>query len=299
MARARRTDLVQPFLHIYSRGADQQDIFSADHDRRLLEQLMAEASERHAIGIHALAFMYNHFHVIVDRRSGGDVSAALQFALGRYALAYNAAAERTGPLFTGRFGATEIETSEQLLQCSRYLHLNPLEFVPLAAITSYRWSTLSAYAGRREAPPWLTTDYLPSLYHRSAEEYVEFVLAPQASDRYGRPVQPWQTLTLTDVDDAVRHHSSGVRQRAPRRGVSDSTLLAITAAVQLRVEKSAAIAAHHGLGSCSSARTAARRGRVRAARDEAFRRRLNAVLDRLRFLADNAGLTLSPPSAAA
>lgn len=265
MTRARRSELIHPTLHVYSRGADRQDIFSGDRDHQLFEELLAELPARSGIRILAVAQMSNHVHLIVDR-SDGDVSAAMQHLFGRYALAYNERTERTGPLFSGRFGATEIASDAQLLQCSRYLHLNPLDIVPLEAVTTYRWSSLGVYAGRRAAPDWLETTRLPRLFHTNDAEYLRFVLTPQPGDRHGRPTEPWRPLTLDDVADAVAAEGGG-RPGHVRRGRTDlARQLAITLAVELRVADTATIADHHGL-SPVSVRTTARRLRVARADD--------------------------------
>jgi hypothetical protein len=199
----------------------------------------------------------------------------------RYALGYNQRTERTGPLFSGRFGATEITSDEQALQCSRYVHLNPLDIVPLPAITAYRWSSLGVYAGRRAAPDWLETGRIPRLLHRSDEEYLRFVLTPQPGDQHGRPVQPWRTLTLDDVTDAVAAEGAG-RPLAARRGRTDlARRLAIGLALELRVADAGTIAAHHGL-SPVSVRTAARRLRVARAEDPTLAARFDRIARRLR-----------------
>lgn len=280
MARTRRFELLHPTLHIYSRGADRQDIFSADRDHALFEELLAELPQRFGIEVHAVAQMNNHVHLIVDR-SEGDVSAAMQFLFSRYALAYNQRTERTGPLFSGRFGATEITSDEQLLQCSRYLHLNPLDIVPRSAITAYRWSSLGVYAGRRDVPDWLQTERIPRLFHRTDDEYLRFVLTPQPGDRQGRPTTPWRTLTLHDVTDAVAAEGGGY-PLAVRRGRTDlARRLAIGLALELRVADVGTLAEHHGI-SPAGVRNAARRLRVARSDDPSLKTRFDRIARRLK-----------------
>lgn len=285
MPRRRRIDLTSPLLHIWTRGVDRQDIFTTDRDRQVFEQRLADMVEHTGVSIHAYAFMHNHVHLIVDRRNG-DVSAALGGVLARYATYFNRSTERTGPLFSGRFGATSIDTDDQALQCSRYVHLNPLEFVPRPAIAAYRWSSLGIYAERRPNPGWVTTDFLAALRHRSPSEYVRYVLEPQSTDQHGRPRRPWDVLTLDDVDDTV---ADVTRQRPaidPSGRLNTSARIAVAAAIELRVRASADIAAHHGLASAVTARTTARRTRVHAQQDPALDRQLRQVVDRLRAAAE-------------
>ena len=273
MGRRNRADLVHPFLHVYTRGADQQDIFSSYHDRLVMEQLLASFVDDHAVAIHAYCLMSNHIHLLVDR-AHGDISAAMRQLLGCYGRYYNVEHDRTGPVFTGRFNAVEVKTDAQALQLSRYIHLNPLKFTPHSAITRYRWSSLPVYAGSRPAPDWLTTGFVDRIHHRSAGQYVSYVLERQPTDEAdGRPRRAWSIAELEDVDRAAAHVTD-VEPDAVIDGASKrarlARLAAITVAVGMRVASPADLRDHYGFTSPSGARNAARRGRVRASDDPGF-----------------------------
>ena len=55
--------------------------------------------------------------------------------------------EQVGPLYQGPFKAVYIETDEQLLHLSRYVHINPTvsNVVTLNALSSYPWSSFPDY----------------------------------------------------------------------------------------------------------------------------------------------------------
>jgi REP element-mobilizing transposase RayT/transposase-like protein len=181
MARHARDLASSTWFHIVNRGVDRQDIFRSNRDRSLFEDLMAESITASQVEVHAYALMSNHFHLLVHS-DGGDVSGAMKALCGRYAAAFNQRHERTGPLFTSRFHSTPVTSDAQLVQTGRYIHRNPLAFVPPAALHSYRWSSLPALLGRRSVPSWLATGVVvpPNV---SADEYLASVRDPQGNDR--------------------------------------------------------------------------------------------------------------------
>ena len=127
-----------------NRGADRQDIFSDDDDRHMFEHHAGDLVRRGLLEIHAYALMDNHFHFL-GRSPQGELSAAMHRLGCEYARWYNRRHRRDGPLFRNRFVSVLIDDEEQLLVASRYIHRNPLAFVPPAALGAYRWSSLGPY----------------------------------------------------------------------------------------------------------------------------------------------------------
>ena len=59
--------------------------------------------------------------------------------------------ERIGHLFQGQFKAVKIDSEEQLLHISRYIHLNPYSSAvvkDLNALQKYEWSSLPEYLNK-------------------------------------------------------------------------------------------------------------------------------------------------------
>ena len=54
-----------------------------------------------------------------------------------------------GPLFQGAFKAVLIETDEQLIHVSRYIHLNPIVSGLVKDLDSYEWSSHVEYLNRQ------------------------------------------------------------------------------------------------------------------------------------------------------
>lgn len=64
-----------------------------------------------------------------------------------YAKYFNIKNKRQGPLFQSMFKAVRVETDEQFLHLSRYIHLNPYTsyLVNREQLPSYPWSSYPAY----------------------------------------------------------------------------------------------------------------------------------------------------------
>ncbi|MFT6762324.1 MAG: putative transposase [Candidatus Aldehydirespiratoraceae bacterium] len=155
------------FFHVFNRGVDRQDVCTADSDRPYFEQLLADTVAETALRIHAYSLMSNHFHPILEAQ-GPDLSDAMWRISRGYPLRYNRAAERSGLLFEGRFGSVPITTDEMLMVEGRYVHRNPIDIVGAAALLTYRFSSLSTYAGCQDGPEWLTTDLLSAPFDDAA-----------------------------------------------------------------------------------------------------------------------------------
>lgn len=118
--------------------------------------------------------MPNHIHLLLRENAEHGISTFLQRVLNAYAKYFNRRHKRTGHLFSGRYHAMHVESDEQFLHVTRYIHLNPhvagLSPDPFA----YSWSSLPEYAGDPAAPPLCHTDLLSSMMRRDV--YRAFVL---------------------------------------------------------------------------------------------------------------------------
>jgi REP element-mobilizing transposase RayT len=280
MGRHHRDFSQSEWFHVFNRGADRQDIFSADRDRTLFESLQAEAFDRFEIELHAYALMTNHVHLLVHAPNGG-LSEAMQRLCSRYATAYNERTERTGSLFTGRFQSVPITSEAQLIWSGRYIHRNPLDIVTPSTLAAYRWSSLGFLLGKWPTPDWLTTGTLLGA-NTNPNDYLDYVLTSQPSDRLDHGgLPPLAPTTWDEIEHAVESVMARSSLDADHRPAELRRTLAITIAVETRAVDAAALAELHGLSDACSARRIARRGRVLAAESASFSALRTGVLAKL------------------
>lgn len=91
--------------------------------------------------------MPNHFHLLVRQNQPNGISRFIGQLSNSYTKYFNTKYHRVGPLFQGEFKAVHIETTEQLLHVSRYIHLNPLVSYLTKDLNTYRWSSYGEYIG--------------------------------------------------------------------------------------------------------------------------------------------------------
>lgn len=77
------------------------------------------------VQIIAFCLMPTHVHVVVEQVTDGGISIFMSNILNSYSRYFNRKYKRLGPLWVGRFKGVSVETDDQMLHLSRYVHLNP------------------------------------------------------------------------------------------------------------------------------------------------------------------------------
>lgn len=92
-------------------------------------------------------FMPNHFHLLLRQHKDFGIQNAMMRLQTSYVKFFNTKYDRVGPLFQGEFKAVHIESDEQLVHVSRYIHLNPVVsgIVHSKSLESYIWSSFPCY----------------------------------------------------------------------------------------------------------------------------------------------------------
>lgn len=156
-----------------NRGAAHRPIFRTSSDAEEFERLLALASQRHGVQIHASCLMTNHFHLLLHAPNGG-VGRFMHLLQSTYSGWFNKRYERDGGLFRSRYHARTVDSVEYRAIVGRYIHRNPLDIRPSVPLEGYRWSSLRHYVGAQPAPAWLRTDVLLESF-TSRQTYGEFV----------------------------------------------------------------------------------------------------------------------------
>lgn len=99
------------------------------------------------VEIIAFCLMPNHFHLLLRETKEKGIKTFLSNVQNAYAKYFNTKYDRTGALFEAIFKGVRIETEEQLLHVSRYIHLNPVTayIIDIKDLEGYKWSSFSAY----------------------------------------------------------------------------------------------------------------------------------------------------------
>ncbi|MFA5933514.1 MAG: transposase [Microgenomates group bacterium] len=184
--------------HVYNRGVEKRLIFTENWDyQRFLQALYYyqfynsknlnfRFSQRLSplnkdfdqntklIDMISYCLMPNHFHLLIKQLQDGGIQKFMQKILNSHTRFFNTKHKRVGPLFQGNFKAVPVETDEQLMQVSRYIHLNPYIAGLTQDLNTYPYSSYQNYIGLGDDKICNKKSVI-SLF-KSAKNYEEFVV---------------------------------------------------------------------------------------------------------------------------
>jgi putative transposase len=183
------------YYHIYNRGLEKKQIFNTTRDyNRFLDALFYYIlanpkpkfsqyqqtnlhqiiNNKHILDIVCYCLMPNHFHLLLRQRDDGGISEFMRKFSNSFTKYRNIKYNRQGPVFQGVFKAVGIETDEQLIHTSRYIHLNPLVSAIVKDLKYYQWSSYHTYTGTNENPLILKDSVMQ--FFKTSHDYENFVL---------------------------------------------------------------------------------------------------------------------------
>jgi putative transposase len=150
MARQPRFVLPGQPQHVIQRGNNRDVIFVAEDDYPFYLEKLASACQRFGCQVHAYVLMTNHVHLLMTPDAEKSIGQIMQ-SVGRYYVQYfNHRYRRTGTLWEGRYKATLIDAEDYLLNCYRYIELNPVRAGMVNHPGAYPWSSYRCTALGKE-----------------------------------------------------------------------------------------------------------------------------------------------------
>lgn len=115
-------------------------------------------------------------HFLLKQLEDKGVPTFMRNFQNSYARYFNTKYERIGALFQALFKAVRVETDEQLLHVSRYIHLNPVTsyLIEVKDLIDYPWSSFPGYM--RKQPKRFASPDLVLNFFKTKKDYQRFVL---------------------------------------------------------------------------------------------------------------------------
>jgi putative transposase len=231
MSRQPRLHVPGGHYHVVLRGNHLEALFASDGDRRVLDDIVADALPAFGARLHAYCWMTNHLHALVqiaDRPLGG----LMQRIAVRYSRYRHRALQTAGHLFERRHRAKLIDVDRYLLAVLRYIHLNPVKAGLVTDAAAYPWCSHRAYLGL-DSVPWLTTQFGLSLLAtdpaRARAAYVTFMGAEPPDHELDA------AIAASDVDSRVVGTDKFAESiRAPDQPRGHSTLAQLAESICAR-----------------------------------------------------------------
>lgn len=127
------------------------------------------------IEIYSFSFMPNHYHFQLKQLQDRGIARFISNFQNSFAKFFNPKNNRYGGLFQNAFKAKWIETDEQFLHISRYIHLNPVTsyLIEFAKLADYPWSSFNWYLNENENK-FINTKFILEMIGNK-EKYKKFV----------------------------------------------------------------------------------------------------------------------------
>ncbi|PJA40964.1 hypothetical protein CO178_01185 [candidate division WWE3 bacterium CG_4_9_14_3_um_filter_34_6] len=123
-------------------------------------------------------FMPTHFHLLIKQVKDGGIVDFISKTKNSFTKYFNKTHNRNGYLFIDRFNAVHIESEEQLLHVSRYIHLNPYSssiVKDINKLENYKWSSYKSYVTNEE-DKLINNRYILKFFGNNKDEYKKFVM---------------------------------------------------------------------------------------------------------------------------
>lgn len=191
---SRATPLInEEYYHIFNRGVNKLPIFANIYDYKRFFRSMTYYQiegpkpsfslfpplsrkldrDKKIVEIVAFCLMPNHFHLLLKQVKDNGITEFLGKLSNSYTKYHNIKHGRVGPILQGEFKSVLVESNEQLLHLSRYIHLNPLVSGITKNLDDYIWSSYPEYLGRIPNP--LCSKEIVLDQFKSSRGYTQFV----------------------------------------------------------------------------------------------------------------------------
>lgn len=213
---SRKTPFVNgEYYHVFNRGVAKMPIFlNVGGYKRFLKTFLYYQIEgpkpkfsrfdpkttqineiKQIVEIISYCLMPNHFHFLLRQIKENGITEFVSKLSNSYTKYFNTKNKRVGPLLQGEFKSVYIETNEQLLHLSRYIHLNPLIGNLVKKLEDYTWSSYLEYA---ENQGNICSKDIILEQFKNSKEYKQFVKDQEA---YGRELDMIKHQLLDGEDE--------------------------------------------------------------------------------------------------
>ncbi|RIW28248.1 transposase [Bacillus salacetis] len=149
MPRKKRTWFPGAMYHITARGNRKDLIYHEREDYHYYLHLLEKAQKRYPFKLHSYCLMPNHIHLLIETEMHSP-STIIHYIHSLYARYFNNKYKCIGHLFQNRFNDKVIKDWKQMMDTSRYIHLNPVKAGLVIKPEKYPWSSYKVFISTSE-----------------------------------------------------------------------------------------------------------------------------------------------------
>lgn len=179
MPRSKRMIGPHMALHVMCRGNNREGVFHEDGDKEKYYELLNEHREDNRIQIYHYCLMDNHIHLITWLGEAARFARYMKQVNLCYVHYYRRKYGFWGHFWQDRPKSIIVDTDEYLLQCGKYIELNPVRAGMVKEVGEYRFSSYRYYAfgeaDRLLSPDPVYSGLSDDIMTRR-ERYIDFVI---------------------------------------------------------------------------------------------------------------------------
>ncbi|MBM3249899.1 MAG: hypothetical protein FJZ09_03505 [Candidatus Omnitrophica bacterium] len=146
MPRAARVIPPEGFLHVISRGNNRRKLFLRPSDFKVYLRQLRKLKYEESISVFHYCLMPTHIHLLVGIIQNSDLSRFMKRLNLKYFFHYQKRYGYLGHLWQDRFKSKLIEYDTYLVQCGKYIELNPVRANLVSSAADYPYSSYRYYA---------------------------------------------------------------------------------------------------------------------------------------------------------
>lgn len=146
MPRQARIVPPQGFLHVMSRGNNRRKLFLYRGDFKAYCLLLKKLKHEESIRIFHYCLMSNHIHLLLGVVENSNLSRFMKRLNLKYFYRYQKKHNYIGHLWQDRFRSKLIEKDEYMIQCGKYIELNPVRANIVKRPEDYPYSSYLHYS---------------------------------------------------------------------------------------------------------------------------------------------------------
>ena len=153
MPRKARKNYNSNFFHVMVQGINREYVFNNDENKEKYKEIIIKHMEnniQNILNILSYCIMSNHTHFLFYCENFEDLSHMMHQINLSFSRYYNKINNRVGYVFRDRFKVQEIMDINQLYNCLRYIHNNPVKAKMCDTMSDYKYSSFNEFLGKRE-----------------------------------------------------------------------------------------------------------------------------------------------------
>ncbi len=178
MPRQPRVQSENAIYHVMSHSMEGFKLFDSWDDFRLFVGILADTQHDYCIRVYAYCLLHTHYHILLQTPLA-NLSKALQYLNGVYAMGYNARKSRVGHVMQSRYEYRIVEDQDYFERVTHYVITNPVSAGMVDCPEEWAFSSCRATAKLIPVPKFLDADgLLEMLGQRVDKTFLDFAKEP-------------------------------------------------------------------------------------------------------------------------